>query len=362
MAEKEMTEAEMEAGLKSQTLGIQYPANRVREGINALVASKRISEKDGDLIFWFYNYAQDNGLSLKLAGDVIGKSATVAYHIIHCDYTASYANIIDEIAKAKKRVDEEMKKKSIGFVKTWTAKRIFDACDAALYDHMPAFIYGASQTGKTTALREYQVTHNHGTTKYLRIGSHWSKARTVMELAIVCRCYAVKSNTAQLEHKILSSLTDRNLLIIDEFHEVLFTSGPTGALEVMEFFREIFDRTGCGIVMSGTPMGLKEFEEGKLATALDQMRRRGLVKIVLPDVPKVKDINTFAKSFDLDAPDGEVLRVIKDVLKRYGLGMFVKYLQKAYALATGEKRALTWEDFVAVNNGYAALSQAKNEY
>ena len=360
--QNEMTDAEMKHALDNPTPGIQYPANKVQDGLKALQAVHKIDAEGADLIFWLYNYAQDNKLTLKEMGEVIGMSQTVAFHLLRCDYGAKYDSVIEAIRKAKKRIEEESKKKSIGFVKTWTASRIFDACDAALYDHMPEFIYGVSQSGKTTALLEYQRTHNHGTTKYMRMGSHWSKARTVMELAIVCRCYSNKATTAQLEHRILDSLTDRNLLIVDEFHEALFTSGQVAALEVMEFLRELYDRTGCGIVMSATPMGLKDFEQGKNAVAFDQFRRRGLVKIVLPDVPKVADINKFAKSFELPVPEGDVLKVIKQMLRSDGLGKFVKYLQKAYALATGEKRPLAWSDFAAVCNGYAALSQPKNEY
>ena len=353
---------EQDASGRDFAHGIQYPANKVQEGLKRLQAEGKIDEKGADLIFWFFNYAQDNGLTLNGAGGLIGMSGTVAYRIIHCDYGAKYDGVLDAIAKAKRHVEEESKKKSIGFVSTWTAKRIFEACDAALYDHMPAFVYGASQSGKTTALLEYQRTHNHGTSKYMRMGSHWSKARTVMELALVCRCYSNKSSTAQLEHRILNSLTDRNLLIVDEFHECLFTYGQIASLEVIEFIREIYDRTGCGIVMSATPMGMKEFETGKNCVAFDQLRRRGLVNIMLPDVPRVQDINRFAKSFELPVPEGETLKVIKEMLRRHGLGKFVKYLQKSYALASSEKHPLTWDDFAAVTNGYAALSQPKNEY
>lgn len=359
---KQMTAAEMNVALANVAPGIQYPANKLQDGLKALQAVGKIDEEGADLIFWLYNYAQDNKLTLRGMGDVIGMSQTVAFHLLRCDYGASYASVIDAIRKAKKHVEEESKKKSIGFVKTWTASRIFEACDAALYDHMPEFIYGVSQSGKTTALLEYQRTHNHGTTKYMRMGSHWSKARTVMELAMVCKCYSNKATTAALEHRILDSLTDRNLLIVDEFHEALFTSGQIAALEVMEFLRELYDRTGCGIVMAATPMGRRDFEEGKNAIAFDQFRRRGLVRIVLPDVPRVADINRFAKSFELDAPEGDILKGIKQMLRTDGLGKFVKYLQKAYTLAAGEKRALAWSDFAAVCNGYAALSNPKNEY
>ena len=359
----EQTMKAVDVGGNDFTHGIQYPANKVQEGLRRIMAEGKIDEKGADLIFWYYNYAQDNGLSLAGAGDLIEMSATVAYHIIHCDYGAKYDGIIDKIAKAKKHVEEEAKKKSIGFVKTWTANRIFEVCDSALYDHMPAFIYGPSQSGKTTALLEYQRSHNHGTTKYLRMGSHWSKARTVMELARVCKCYTSHSTTtAMLEHRILDSLTDRNLLIVDEFHECLFTYGAQASLEVIEFLREIFDRTGCGIIFSATPMGRKEFENGKNMVAFDQLRRRGLVTVVIPDVPKVADIGKFARSFDLPIPEGEALRVIKEMLRSSGLGKFVKYLQKSYALATSEKRALTWDDFAGVCNGYAKLIKEPADY
>jgi len=360
--EKEMTAEEMNRGLKAATQGFQYPANKMQDGLKALIATGKLDEEGADLVFWFYNYAQDNGLSLEGAGTLIGMSATSAYHVFHCDYAANYKSVLDNIRKAKRHVEEESKRKSIGFVKTWSAQRIFEACDAALYDHMPAFVYGASQSGKTTAFLEYQRTHNHGTTKYARLGSNCSLSDTAREIARACKCFARHDKTYELKFKIFGALNERSLLIIDEFHEALFTTGKQASLEVLEFIREIYDRTGCGIVMSATPMGRKEFETGANNVAFEQLRRRGIVTIALPDVPKVGDINKFARSFDLPVPDGETLAGIKAVLKQNGLGKFVKYLQKAYALATSEGRALTWDDFAAVNNGYAALAVAKNDY
>lgn len=359
---KELTDEEIARNEKHVSAGIRLLANSVEAGLKRIRAEGKIDEEGADAIKWLYNYAQDNNLTWSGVGKLIGMSTTFAYRVLHCDYQASYKKVVDTILKCKNRVEEEAKKKDIGFVKTLTAARIWEACDAALYDHMTAFVYGASQSGKTTALQAYQRTHNHGTTKYLRIGSHWSKARTVMELAYVCKCYSTKATTAQLEHRILDSINDRNLIIIDEFHELLYTSGHVAGLETIEFFRELYDRTGCGLVMAATPMGMHEFEEGRLSTALEQMRRRGLVKIVLPDVPKVADINRFAKSFELPTPEGDTLAGIKQILKSHGLGKFVKYLQKAYAFANDENRAMTWDDFAGVCNGYAELASVKNEY
>lgn len=359
---KEMSDAEIAAGELQVVTGIQYPADKVRDGLRTLVAAGRLSESDAELVFWYYNYGQDNRFTYRQLGEAIGMSQTVAYHIVKCDYAASYKNIIAEILKLKKHVEEESKKKAIGFIETRTAQEIFRACDAALYDHMPTFLYGASQSGKTTALLEYQRTHNHGTTRYVRMGSKWTKARFVEELAVACKCFANRARTAELERRICSSLSDRNLLIIDEFHLALFTTSESNSREIVEFIRELFDRTGCAPVYAATPVAAKAFEDGKYAIMFDQTRRRGLVKVMLPDVPPVKDINTFARSFDLPAPTGTVLAGVKEMLRTSGLGKFVKYLQKSYALAKSMKKPLDWETFMEVTNGYARLAVAKNDY
>ena len=360
--EKELTAEEISAGELQVVTGIQYPADKVREGLKTLCASGRLSEDEAELVFWFYSYGQDNRFTYKQLGEAIGMSQTVAYHIVKCDYQASYKNILPEIAKLKKHVEEDSKRKAIGFVETKTATDIFRACESALYDHMPTFIYGASQIGKTTALLEFQRTHNHGTTRYIRMGSKWSKPRFVEELAIVCKCYSKSARTADLERRICGSLSERNLLIIDEFHLALFATSDSNSREIMEFVRELFDRTGCAPVFSGTPVAAQEFESGRYAKMFDQLRRRGLVKVMLPDVPPVKDINTFARSFDLPLPTGTVLAGIKDMLRSSGLGKFVKYLQKSYALAKAAKKELDWEIFMEVTNGYARLASSRNEY
>ena len=94
----------------------------------------------------------------------------------------------------------------------------------------------------------------------------------------------------------------------------------------------------------------------------DQLRRRGLVKLVLPDVPRKTDVNRFAREFSLPAPAGELFDGVKTILKRYGLGMYVKYLRKADALARDAKETMTWDHFKAVADGYAGLARIGNDY
>ncbi len=354
------------------TKGIQMPVHEIRKAIAYALATHRVkSEEDGELITWLHGYARENVLGYAdietvmkdRLGDKLAPSANTIYQVFHGSYAAAnWSGVLDSIRKFQHMVHEELKRKDIGFIMTKTADTIFDACQSAMNDGMPAFIYGASQLGKPTALLEFQRQNNHGRTKYLRFGSRWTKCRVVRELAAMLGNGVKAAKQWALEDAIFGGLSKFNLLIVDEFHLALETTSEAGAKEIVEFLREIYDRTGCGLVLSSTKVGLEGLENGRNKMLFDQLRRRGVVRVILPDVPKIKDINAFARSFDLPIPAGETLSSIKMLLKTRGLGVFVKYLQKAYALAKASGEALTWEGFKAVNDGYAALGDMKNEY
>lgn len=361
--QKEMTAAEMAARENYPTnKGISYPASSVQDGLKRLIAEGKVDDDEADAIYWLYQFAQDKGLSYEGCGQMVGISGTTVFHLFHADYAASYGAVVQKILKFKKIEEERAKQKSIGFVKTWTSEQVFAVCESALYDGMPAFIYGSSQTGKTTALQEFQRTHNHGTTKYVRMGVRWNKRRLVRELAQACKCFSDSAHGEQLEERIFKSLNDRMLLIVDEFHLALETTTDLAAKEIVEFIREIYDRTGCGLVVCGTKVAETGLESGRNMLLFDQLRRRGLVKLVLPDVPKRADVNRFAREFSLAAPTGELFDGVKTILKRYGLGMYVKYLRKADALARDRGETMSWEHFKSVADGYAGLASLKSEY
>lgn len=349
--------------------GINMPAHQVRAAIQQAVVRGQVSEEDGEEIFWLYSYAVENKLNeAALAAKMGAYDKNTLYQLFRGLYgvykdgkSSSWANVVKAI-KAFKAVEiEEQNKKHIGIVETEVKQVVFRACDAALGDGMPAFIYGNSQIGKTTALLEYQRLHNHGRTVYMRMGSGWTRARFVRELARHFNNGVKATKCWALEDAIFGSLNRYNLLIIDEFHLALETTSEASAKAIMEFVREIYDRTGCGLVMSATKVGLEGLESGKNKLLFDQLRRRGVVKVVLPDVPPVRDINTIARSFDLQLPNGDDLRACKNLIATRGLGVFLKYLQKAYAVTKKRKVELTWDAFHKVANGYLQLAHMEQE-
>ena len=350
--------------------GIAMPLHQVRAAVKQAAARGQVTEEDGEEVVWLYNYAQEFHLKeADLAAKMGAYDKNTIYQVFRGTYGvqgngkySSWANFIKAVRDFKSVEIEEMKKKRIGIIETEVKKTVFTACQAALNDGMPAFIYGASQIGKTTALMEFQRLNNHGRTVYLRMGSGWTRPRLVRELALRFGNGVKATRTWALEDAIFGSLTRYNLLIIDEFHLALETATDASAKAIMEFIREIYDRTGCGLVMSATKVGLTGIESGKNMLLFDQLRRRGVVRVILPDVPPVRDINTIARSFDLPLPAGEILQHIKTLIKTRGLGVFIKYLQKSYAVSRKAKEELSWDSFRKVANGYLALSSMKTEY
>ena len=358
-----MNEETNKAGAPIKPMGAPVRTDeQVRAVITQLINLRKIDEEQGELIFWLHGFGQDKKLSDANLSEMMKVSQAAVSQIMSGKYAAeNWTPMMDRIQALKDVEDEEMKKVDLGFVTTYTAKTIFSACESAMTDGMPAFIFGVSQIGKTTALEEFQRTHNHGRTKYLRLGSRWTKPRLVRELARACKARSLKAKKSwELEETIYGSLNRYNLLIIDEFHLAMETVNEATSREIVEFIREVYDRTRCGLVLSATKVGIQDLEEGRNAMLFDQLRRRGVVKVVLPDVPPLKDINAIAKSFALELQKGDILTKVKQLLKTRGLGVFVKYLQKAHSLAGSEP--LTWDRFFYVNDGYAALADMKNEY
>ena len=234
-------------------------------------------------------------------------------------------------------------------------------CDAALVDGMVSFIYGGTRIGKTVALQAYQREHNHGQTVYIEMGSGWTRARFVRELARKFGNGVKATKAWALEDAIFDTLKRSNLLIVDEFLKALTTPGEKSSAAVLEFIRDIRDRTRCGLVLCATKVGMERFETGSNRLTFGQLIGRSIIKAVLPDRPPVRDLNAIARAFDLPLPAGDDLRGVKELVGTFGLERLFAYLQKAYALTRKAGEPMTWAAFAKVKNGYLALASMKTE-
>ena len=227
---------------------------------------------------------------------------------------------------------------------------------------MVSFIYGRARIGKSEALKAYQREHNHGQTIYIEMGSGWTRMRLVRELARKFGNGVKATKAWALEDAIFDTLTRRNLLIVDEFHKALTTTGDRQQRSVLEFIRDIRDKTRCGLVLCATKVGMEKFETGENRQTFEQLIGRSIIKAVLPDVPPVRDLNLIARSFDLPRPEGEDLRRLKALVRQYGLDRLFAYLQKTYAITRKAKEPMSWTAFGKVMAGYLALENMQSEY
>ena len=349
--------------------GITIPAHQVRIAIDQAVARGQLSEDAGEEIWWLYNYAQDNHLK---EGDLAAKmkayDKNTLYQVFRGSYgvykdgrCSSWENIVKTIREFKKIEIEEAKKKNIGIVDTEVKRVVWQCCDAALKDGMVSFIYGRPRIGKSYSLQAYQREHNHGQTIYIEMGSGWTRTRFVRELARKFGNGVKATKSWALEDAIFDTLKRSNLLIVDEFHKALTTTGEKMSATVLEFIRDIRDKTHCGLVLCATKVGMERFETGANKQTFEQLIGRSIIKAILPDRPPIKDLNAIARSFDLPTPSGDAFKLVKDLVLEYGLERYFVYLQKAYSMAQSEHKPISWDIFKEVTNGYLKLAHMKTE-
>ena len=339
--------------------GIKIPGDRLERCVQSLVREGKVTEEGGDEIRWFYQWAQGGAMSLSAAARAADISPTSLYRLLTATYAAAYDGLVAKLARFHKLEEQRSKRADVGFVETSAWRKIDAVCSQALNMQLPAFIYGPSQIGKTTCLLEFARRNNHGTTKYVRMPASPSFSYFVKTIGRACFISYSSDNVDHIRDRVYNTLTARNLLIVDEFHQAMVTASDKVAEKIMEFIREIYDRTGCGIVLCATDVGRREVEEGRNAGTYGQLRKRGMIKLVLPDMPPASDIRKIAAAFGLPAPEGRVAESIRQMLKASGLGMYVKYLQAAHVLARNRKETLCWDTFAAVCDGMADLAHPR---
>lgn len=339
---------------------LSIPGDQVQQALDRLIAEKEIDETGRADIWWLFSYAMDNAWNLDDVGKAIDKDSSTAYRLFLGRYGARYDNLLEAVARFRKLSVARGQRKSLAFVETSTWGKIDKVCRHALVGQLPAFIFGSSQIGKTTCLMEYTRRNNHGQTRYIRMpaapGFHDALG------AVARACYVTsRLSSRDIRERVIGAVNDRMLLIIDEMHQPLISGRGQTGVQIIEWLRELYDRTNCGMVFCGTRVFRDELETGQFAKILDQFRRRGIIQLGLPDTPPAADVSKIAKAFGLGAPEGVASEIVSTMLKRSGLGQYVKFLQSASNLASNQKKAMSWDHFVQSYDLVQQLSTGKQD-
>lgn len=342
------------------TSNINISADTVKQALADLVRKGECSPDNETTIWWFYCHCREQGFDLKESAAQIGKDSTTLYRVWTGKYGASLENICTEIQRYRKLAEERALIPRLDFVETSVWRTVNRVCTAALASKTVARIYGDSQIGKTTALEEHARRNNHGQTKYIRMPASAGVQLFMKEVARAC--YVSQHATFEgMRERVLNAIDDKTLIIFDELHQAFLSYQSGSTIKVFEVIREIYDRTQCGMVLCGTHTLKREFTTGKLAPVLEQLRRRGTIEVDLGSKMAREDLNKIARRFGLPPAEGVAAEVVKDMIHRSGLGMYIKFIQSAAVLAGRQGKKLSWDHFVQAHDIISNLSRARED-
>lgn len=327
------------------------------------------SDSAVELFIWCYLYCTDatHPLRREEFAAKVGYDHTTILKILRGTYRhpesgermAIPAKLIKQMDSFRAEAIEQGQSRRVGHSRTPTYLRIWDACDLARESQSPVFLIGPSHIGKTIALVDYKEAHNHGHTVYVRLQAASGLGGMVRAIAEAIGGIGMKANTATLIKSIKGKLTPYMVLILDEVHELLHTYRKEAFFACLEVIREIYDATQCGLLLCGTTLLLKRVEENR--GELEQLLRRGVHKVVLPNQPTIADLKVLLPDHGLEFPakgqkiavevggqkfTDEPYLILQQVGLNSGLKAICERIRYGAKFAKKEKTAIEWRHVV----------------
>lgn len=320
-------------------------------------ATADLQDDHRSAIRWLHAHASENDLALPELAKLIRYDASTLYRVFYGKYEGRLDNVVQEISDFRRLHEERAKSKKLSFIETGLARKIWRICDAALEYQRVAFIFGDTQIGKTSALERYRDDHNHGSTILVRMPTGGAMTNFLEEMAIALRI-SPQSKEKELRRRILSAFDSRMLLIVDEAHQCVFGQGAAARpVRTIDFVRELFDKSGCGLVICATNVFRDEMETGRFAGLLKQTKRRRLAALQLPNIPLPSDLNTFAAAYGLEPAKDEAIKLQTEMLRDEGLGMWLTLLRMGAKIASKANKRMVWGHVIAAHAGLRKLEQ-----
>lgn len=296
--------------------------------------------------------------------EAVGYDRTVLTRLFQGKYTDAAGkrfDIPEKMAAAARGWLSKQKKKFKGreeFVLTPTAKKIWLLIDVCRQSRTVGFLTGRSHVGKTWALENYSVNNNHGSSPYIRMKAASGLGGMVKRIAAALGI-SDKGNTAQLIDYIKRALTPDMVLIFDEVHLLMYTYRIGSFFACLEVLREIHDETGCPMVLCATELLLEKMKGGQ-HTEMEQLLRRGIHKLPLPDMPTRADLEAilghnglaFPKRGDTTVVQGiteKPYELLKQLAKVEGLLSITERIRYARTLAERAGKEISWHYFVTAD-------------
>jgi len=328
--------------------GMNRSADQVRGSCRAYVDAGRITDEGLESIIKLFNLGKQRGYSFDQTGALVEYSGATLSRLFAGKYEGALDKVVKQINTYLELEAERAKMKSDRFIENSIWTKVSNLCDFAFKRNAIVRLVGPSQIGKTYCLKEYMRRSNKQVC-YVRI-----PAAPTLKLAVGAFAAAVGVNSSlrvdEARQRVAKAIGRNTLLIIDELHELVMSGGKGTAMKVIEWIREIWDNSECGMVLCGT-RSLEDdlINDAKMKGWLVQIDQRCQRVMNLPNRIPLEDIEMAAEAYGISGSTACVDNILSQIR--------MNRLTSCLALTanwcngnnkSGKRHPLNWESFRAV--------------
>ncbi len=328
--------------------GMNRSADQVRATCRVYVDAGRITDEGLESIIKLFNLGKQRGYSFDQTGALVEYSGATLSRLFAGKYEGALDKVVTQINSYLELEAERAKMKSDRFIENSIWTKVNGLCNFAILRNTPTMLIGPTQIGKTYCLKEYMRRSNKQVC-YVRI-----PAAPTMKLAVAAFADAVGVTSSIREDdarlRVARAVGRNTLLIVDELHELVMSGGKSTAMKVVEWIREIGDRSACGMVLCGTS-AMKDdlINDPRMKGWLVQIEQRCQRTVVLPNRIPMEDIELAAKVYGISGSTA----CVEGILSNIRMNRLTSCLALTASWCAGnnksrQKHPLNWESFRAV--------------
>lgn len=298
-----------------------------------------------EALLWAINKARSEGWFLGRLAEEVDSSSTVMQRLFMGNYGASIDKQIIKVKSYQALCEARDRQGDLPeFVMTPLARRVHSFADWAYHRSRVVNIIGKTQRGKTFAAEEYARRKGKNVI-FVRCPFLPAPSRLLRRIAWAMGSSGMLSIDHSMDY-IMSRMSSRHLLVIDEIHHVTKLDTRMG-LQSVEMLREIKDLSGCGMVLLATEVW-EEFmyHNDKWVGVLGQLVARGRTVRLKDNIP-VDDLRKMWEHFGLPEPDHDHQTFVRAFANDEGLTCYTDALRDARNYSINKNVPLDWDAFDA---------------
>ncbi len=328
--------------------GMNRSADQVRATCRVYVDAGRITDEGLESIIKLFTTGKQRGYSFDQTGALVEYSGATLSRLFAGKYEGALDKVVSQINTYLELEAERAKMKSDRFIENSIWTKVNALCNFAITRNAIVRLVGPSQIGKTYCLKEYMRRSNKQVC-YVRV-----PAAPTLKLAVAAFAESVGVGSSlrvdEARQRVAKAVGRNTLLIIDELHELVMSGGKGTAMKVVEWIREIWDNSSCGMVLCGT-RSLEDdlINDARMKGWLVQIDQRCQRVMNLPNRIPMEDIELAAKAYGI----GGSPACVESILSSIRMNRLTSCLALTASWCAGnnkskQKHPLNWESFRAV--------------